>query len=45
MSRPIDLMQVPAVLWARVDEQVYAAIRGCTVKVSLNTRQAFMAVI
>jgi hypothetical protein len=35
MSTPakrIDLTQVPAVPWAWVDEHVYAAIRGCSVK-------------
>ena len=42
VSRRIDLNQVPAVPWAWVDEHVYAAIRGCSVKVlqrerSLNT--------
>ena len=31
--RPVDLTQVPAVPWAWVDEHVYAAIRGCSVKV------------
>ena len=30
---PVDLTQVPAVPWAWVDEHVYAAIRGCSVKV------------
>jgi hypothetical protein len=34
MSRlPVDLTLVPAVPWAWVDEHVYAAIRGCSVKV------------
>jgi hypothetical protein len=30
--RTVDLTQVPAVEWAWVDERVYAAIRGCSVK-------------
>jgi hypothetical protein len=38
LSRPIDLTQVPAP-WAWVDEQVYAAIRGCSVKVLQNERR------
>jgi hypothetical protein len=29
----VDLTKVPAVPWAWVDEHVYAAIRGCSVKV------------
>jgi hypothetical protein len=42
VPRPVDLTRVPAVPWAWVDEHVYAAIRGCSVKVlqrerSLNT--------
>jgi len=42
VPRSVDLTQVPAVPWAWVDEHVYAAIRGCSVKVlqrerSLNT--------
>ena len=38
--RPIiDLTQVPAVPWAWVDERVYAAIRGCSVKVVQRERQ------
>jgi hypothetical protein len=39
VSRPIDLTQVPAVPWAWVDEHVYAAIRGCSVKVLQNERR------
>jgi hypothetical protein len=37
--RPVDLTQVPAVPWAWVDEHVYAAIRGCSVKVVQNERR------
>ena len=33
VPRLVDLTQVPAVPWAWVDEHVYAAIRGCSVKV------------
>jgi hypothetical protein len=36
--RLIDLTQVPVVPWAWVDEHVYAAIRGCSVKVLQNER-------
>ena len=39
VSRPVDLTQVPAVPWAWVDERVYAAIRGCSVKVLQNERR------
>jgi hypothetical protein len=39
VPRPIDLTQVPAVPWAWVDEHVYAAIRGCSVKVLQNERR------
>src|SRR5438105_3060859 len=39
VSRVIDLTQVPAVPWAWVDEHVYAAIRGCSVKVLQNERR------
>ena len=39
VSRHIDLTQVPAVPWAWVDEHVYAAIRGCSVKVLQNERR------
>jgi hypothetical protein len=39
MSRLVDLTQVPAVPWAWVDEHVYAAIRGCSVKVLQRERQ------
>ncbi len=35
---PIDLSQIPAVPWAYVDEHVYAAIRGCSVKVLQRER-------
>jgi hypothetical protein len=41
-SRPVDLTQVPAVPWAWVDEHVYAAIRGCSVKVLQNERRLNM---
>src|SRR5580658_3566210 len=37
--RSVDLTQVPAVPWAWVDEHVYAAIRGCSVKVLQNERR------
>jgi hypothetical protein len=37
--RIVDLTQVPAVPWAWVDEHVYAAIRGCSVKVLQRERQ------
>jgi len=39
LPRPVDLTQVPAVPWAWVDERVYAAIRGCSVKVLQNERR------
>src|SRR5437016_11516234 len=35
----VDLTQVPAVPWAWVDEHVYAAIRGCSVKVLQHERR------
>ncbi len=38
-TRPVDLTQVPSVPWAWVDEHVYAAIRGCSVKVLQNERR------
>jgi hypothetical protein len=38
-SKIVDLAQVPAVPWAWVDEHVYAAIRGCSVKVLQNERR------
>ena len=41
-SLPVDLTQVPAVPWAWVDEHVYAAIRGCSVKVLQNERRLNM---
>jgi len=31
-GRAIDLSQIPTVSWAWVDEHVYAAIRGCSVR-------------
>jgi len=37
--RPVDLTQIPNVPWAWVDEHVYAAIRGCSVKVLQNERR------
>jgi hypothetical protein len=39
VPRIVDLTQVPAVPWAWVDEHVYAAIRGCSVKVLQNERR------
>src|ERR1700719_3861537 len=39
LPRPVELTQVPAVPWAWVDEHVYAAIRGCSVKVLQNERR------
>ena len=39
LPRPVDLTQVPSVPWAWVDERVYAAIRGCSVKVLQNERR------
>ena len=39
LPRPVDLTQVPTVSWAWVDEHVYAAIRGCSVKVLQNERR------
>jgi hypothetical protein len=38
-ARHVDLTHVPAVPWAWVDEHVYAAIRGCSVKVLQNERR------
>lgn len=35
----VDLTQIPPVPWAWVDERVYAAIRGCSVKVLQRERQ------
>lgn len=35
----VDLTRVPTVPWAWVDEHVYAAIRGCSVKVLQNERR------
>jgi hypothetical protein len=37
--RSIDLTKVPPVAWSWVDEHVYAAIRGCSVKVLQNERR------
>ena len=42
VPRSVDLTQVPAVPWAWVDEHVYAAIRGCSVKVLQNERRLNM---
>jgi hypothetical protein len=39
VRKPVDLTQVPAIPWAWVDEHVYAAIRGCSVKVLQNERR------
>src|ERR1017187_2073658 len=38
VPRAVDLTRVPPVPWAWVDEHVYAAIRGCSVKVLQNER-------
>ena len=38
-NRPVDLTQIPTVPFAWVDEHVYAAIRGCSVKVIQRERQ------
>src|SRR5580658_8313523 len=40
--RTVDLTLVPAVPWAWVDEHVYAAIRGCSVKVLQRERRLNM---
>jgi hypothetical protein len=40
--RAVDLSQIPPVPWAWVDEHVYAAIRGCSVKVLQNERRLNM---
>lgn len=37
--RTVDLTQVPPVPWAWVDEHVYAAIRGCSVRVLQKERR------
>jgi hypothetical protein len=42
VPRAVDLTQVPTVPWAWVDERVYAAIRGCSVKVLQNERRLNM---
>jgi hypothetical protein len=39
VPRPVDLTQISPVPWAWVDEHVYAAIRGCSVKVVQRERQ------
>ena len=39
LTRPVDLTQLPAVPWAWVDEHVYAAIRGCSVKTLQHERR------
>src|SRR5262245_6451986 len=39
VPRQADLTQVPPVPWAWVDEHVYAAIRGCSVKVLQKERR------
>ena len=39
MTPPVDLTKVPPVPWAWVDEHVYAAIRGCSVKVLQKERR------
>ena len=39
MSRVVDLTQVPMVPFAWVDEHVYAAIRGCSVRVLQTERR------
>jgi hypothetical protein len=41
-TRVVDLTQVPPVPWAWVDEHVYAAIRGCSVKVLQYERRLNM---
>ena len=38
-TQVVDLTQVPRVPWAWVDERVYAAIRGCSVKVLQRERR------
>lgn len=38
-SRSVDLTQIQPVPWAWVDEHVYAAIRGCSVKVLQRERR------
>src|SRR3954469_4166288 len=39
VPRVVDLTQVPGVPWAWVTEHVYAAIRGCSVKVLQRERR------
>jgi hypothetical protein len=39
VAKSVDLKQVPAVPWAWVDEHIYAAIRGCSVKVLQRERR------
>jgi hypothetical protein len=38
-TKPVDLTRIPAVPFAWVDEHVYAAVRGCSVKVLQNERR------
>jgi len=38
-ARPVDLTKIPPVPWAWVDEHIYAAIRGCSVKVLQRERR------
>ncbi len=38
-NRQVDLKEIPTVPFAWVDEHVYAAIRGCSVKVVQRDRQ------
>jgi hypothetical protein len=38
-SLPVDLTKVAPVPWVWVDEHVYAAIRGCSVKVLQHERR------
>ena len=38
-ARAVDLTQIAPVPWAWVDEHVYAAIRGCSVKVLQRERR------
>lgn len=35
----VDLTRIPSVPWAWVDERVYAAVRGCSVKVLQRERR------
>lgn len=38
-AQPGDLAHVPPVPWAWVDERVYAAVRGCSVRVLQHERR------